>query len=36
MILDLLRNDLGRLAVPGSVQAPERFTVEPYSHPCGR
>ncbi len=30
MILDLLRNDLGRLAVPGSVQVPERFTVEPY------
>lgn len=30
MILDLLRNDLGRLAVPGSVEVPERFTVEPY------
>ena len=30
MILDLLRNDLGRLAVPGSVRVPERFTVEPY------
>ncbi len=30
MILDLLRNDLGRLAVPGSVCVPERFTVEPY------
>jgi len=30
MILDLLRNDLGRLALPGSVQVPERFTVEPY------
>ncbi|MGA8007754.1 MAG: chorismate-binding protein [Thiomonas sp.] len=30
MILDLLRNDLGRLAVPGSVQVPARFTVEPY------
>ncbi|MDY0329938.1 MAG: chorismate-binding protein [Thiomonas sp.] len=30
MILDLLRNDLGRLAVPGSVRVPERFSVEPY------
>ncbi|MDD4886438.1 MAG: chorismate-binding protein [Thiomonas sp.] len=30
MILDLLRNDLGRLAAPGSVRVPERFTVEPY------
>jgi para-aminobenzoate synthetase/4-amino-4-deoxychorismate lyase len=30
MILDLLRNDLGRLAQPGSVRVPERFTVEPY------
>ena len=30
MILDLLRNDLGRLAVTGSVHVPARFTVEPY------
>ncbi len=30
MILDLLRNDLGRLARPGTVQVPARFTVEPY------
>ncbi len=30
MILDLPRNDLGRVAVPGSVRVPRRFTVEPY------
>lgn len=30
MIVDLLRNDLGRLAVPGSVQVPARFIVEPF------
>lgn len=30
MILDLLRNDLGRLARPGTVRVPERFRVEPY------
>ncbi|WP_420065692.1 aminodeoxychorismate synthase component 1 [Pectobacterium colocasium] len=30
MIVDLLRNDIGRVAVPGSVRVPERFVVEPF------
>ena len=31
MILDLLRNDLGRIATAGSVRVPRRFSVEPYA-----
>ncbi|WP_047984649.1 aminodeoxychorismate synthase component I [Ornithinibacillus californiensis] len=30
MIVDLLRNDLGRLAKPGTVKVPELFTIEKY------
>ena len=30
MIVDLLRNDLGRIAITGSVQVPQVFTIEKY------
>ena len=30
MIVDMVRNDMGRIAAPGSVQVPELFTVERY------
>jgi para-aminobenzoate synthetase/4-amino-4-deoxychorismate lyase len=30
MIVDLLRNDLGRIAQPGSVAVPDRFRVQPF------
>ncbi len=30
MITDLMRNDLGRIASPGTVEVPELFTVETY------
>lgn len=32
MLVDLGRNDLGRVALPGSVQVKEFMTVERYSH----
>ena len=32
MLVDLLRNDLGRAAAYGTVRVPELFTIERYSH----
>ena len=32
MLIDLGRNDVGRVAVPGSVTVPDRFIIERYSH----
>lgn len=32
MLVDLLRNDLGRVSAPGSVSVPEYMTIERYSH----
>jgi para-aminobenzoate synthetase/4-amino-4-deoxychorismate lyase len=30
MIVDMMRNDLGRVARPGTVRVPRRFRIEPY------
>ncbi len=32
MLVDLLRNDIAKVAVPGTVQVPERMSVERYRH----
>jgi len=32
MLIDLARNDLGKICVPGSVNIPEKMTIEKYSH----
>ncbi len=32
MLIDLGRNDVGRVAVPGSVLVPDQFLIERYSH----
>ncbi len=31
MIVDMVRNDLGRVSLPGTVKVPSLFTVEPYA-----
>ena len=43
MIVDVLRNDLGRVCIPGTIEVPELFTIEEYptvlqmvSSICGR
>ncbi|MEO5568271.1 MAG: aminodeoxychorismate synthase component I [Gemmatimonadaceae bacterium] len=30
MIVDLIRNDMGRIAIPGTVEVPSMFTIEKY------
>ncbi len=32
MLIDLARNDVGRVSKPGSIQLPQRMTVERFSH----
>ena len=32
MLIDLGRNDVGRVSMPNSVQVPQRFAIERYSH----
>ncbi len=32
MLIDLARNDLGKICVPGTVIVPEKMTIEKYSH----
>ena len=32
MIVDMIRNDMGRIAIPGSVKVPSRFDIERYPY----